>query len=67
MLLVGIAQHKLPAMAAWALAPAALSFIAAYQLIRRAQAPKTLRPAIGLTIAAMLSYGVILAGVLVMV
>ena len=67
MLLVGIAQHKLPAMAGWALVPAALSFIAACHLIRRAHAPKTLRPAIGLTIAAMLTYGVILAGVLVMV
>jgi 1,4-dihydroxy-2-naphthoate octaprenyltransferase len=67
MLLFSIVQHKLPAIAGWALIPAALSFIAAYQLIRRAQAPKTLRPAIGLTIAAMLTYGLILAGVLVMV
>ena len=67
LLLVGITQHKLSATAWWALVPAAPSFIAAYQLIRRAHVPQALRLAIGLTIVAMLMYGLILAGALVMV
>lgn len=66
-LLVGILQHQLPAAAGWAFVAAAPSFIAAYQLIRRAHVPQALRPAIGLTIVAMLMYGLILAGALVMV
>ena len=65
-LVIEVMQRKLPTAALWALLPALLS-AAAYQLVRHVHRLPRLRPAIVLTIAAMIAYGLVLAGALTVV
>ena len=62
---VEIVAGLLPATAVLAAIPLLFSAAAAVRVVRDAQAPQRLRPAIVLTLAAALGHGVILAGVLV--
>jgi 1,4-dihydroxy-2-naphthoate octaprenyltransferase len=60
-LLALVMQHRLPTIALISALPMLLSFHAATILRRHAAQPAALRPAIQLTIAAMLSHGILLA------
>lgn len=66
-LVIEVMQRKLPTAALWALLPALLSAVAAYQLVRHVHRLARLRPAIAFTIAAMIAYGSVLAGALMVV